>query len=174
MHDESRQLFADGNQDFTLPTLAVEIDNEDLTDEEIEAKLMGEDQHLVTHGVEDAISGETVKALLIPEETDIYLPNFVLDFSEATLLRKHQIACIDSFIVETGDTALYIYIKGAMNKVGMIDGAQAEAILPTCVAAVFGDKDHKNCQCKLYKDVERGKPVNEISEADISTLRLKI
>lgn len=168
------QLFADDSQDFQMPSLANEINSGELTDEEIEAKLMGDNQHLVTQGVEKAILGDTVKSLLIPEDTEIYLPNFVLDFSEATQLRQHQVEALDSLITVSGDTAVYIYINSGMQKLGMTNGSDIESILPVAIMSIFGDKEHKNCVCKLYKDVERGKPIRELKEADITTIRLKL
>ena len=56
----------------------------------------------------------------------------------------------------------------------VVDGKKIESILPVSIMSVFGDREHKTCSCKLYKNVERNKEVQEIKEADISTIRLKL
>lgn len=128
---------------------------------------------LITHGVEDALKGEKVKTLLIPETIEILLPNYVLDFRKAVKLRQHQIQSLATILVDDGDTAIYVCLQGQngsimMERIGMGDSEVLGGILLPGVKSIFGKS------CKLYRDVERGRPLKEMRQYDPEKIRLRI
>ena len=125
-------------------------------------------KHLISEGLSKAIGGEVVKSLMIPENLEIYTPNYVLDFREAKILRKHQISILTTLVRDDGDTHIYVCLANGMEKIGMGVGSILDSILQPGLESIFGKA------CKLYKDVEIGKPVYEVTSSDHSTIRLDL
>lgn len=124
---------------------------------------------LKSNGIEDAIaSSEYVKTLMIPENLNIELPNYVLDFRKAKVLRKHQIHTLTTLIRDDGDTNIYVCLTNGMEKIGMGVGSILDTILLPGIQSVFGDA------CKLYKDVRPNYPVVELKQQDPKSIRLDL
>ena len=82
MADSSNSLF-DYNGSPIMPDMQERIS---------ETGLMGGD-------VEKAIRGEVVKKVIIPEDTLIFQPNYVIDFSTVDTLYEFQMDALDPFII---------------------------------------------------------------------------
>ena len=129
--------------------------------------------NLVSHGVEEALSGKQVKSMLIPETKEILLPNYVIDFRAVEKVRKHQIQALNSFLVDDGDTAIYICLKAKdesviLEKIGMGDSNRLDRIILVGIKSVFGD------HCRVYQNVEHGKALRELKQNDPNKTRLRL
>ena len=67
----------------------IDVENARISDAELREKL-SEQSILMSEGVEDAIEGQTVKSMLLKENENIDLPNFVLDLSNLDGINKLQ------------------------------------------------------------------------------------
>ncbi|MBR1454664.1 MAG: hypothetical protein IJ593_08510 [Lachnospiraceae bacterium] len=126
------------------------------------------DKNLISSGVEDALKGETVKSILIPEDFEMMVPNYVIDFTGVNKVMRHQLVAISDTFSDDGDTAIYAIIKGEIQKLGMANGYNIDRIIVSGINSIFNGK------CKLYQDVERDKPLKELSLFDIHKIRLNI
>ena len=124
--------------------------------------------NLISKGTEEALKGEYVKSVLIPESFNIILPNYVIDFTKITKVYQHQLQSLSSILVEDGDTAIYIYMKDGLKKLGMGSGERLDRMLVAGITSIF------NNQCKVFRDVDRGKKLIEVTLNDISGARLNI
>ena len=124
-----------------------------------ETGLMGGD-------VEKAIRGEVVKKVIIPEDTLIFQPNYVIDFSTVDTLYEFQMEALDSFISSDGDVALYAFTKGGLTKLGTGISDLLDRVLTISVAKIFNGK------CPIYKDFQIGKPLKQVSDKDITSMRI--
>lgn len=124
--------------------------------------------NLKSDGIEKAILGETVKSLMIPESFELLLPNYVLDFREAKSLRKHQIQALATLVVDDGDINIYVCLGNGMEKLGTGYSWKLDDIIVPGMQSIFGD------QCRVYHNVERDKPVQELKVFDPTAIRLDI
>lgn len=134
----------------------------------IEQSELDKNYSLKSKGIEEAISHEYVKTLMIPENLSIDLPNYVLDFRQAKTLRKHQIHILTTLIREDGDTNIYVCLSNGMEKLGMGVGSLLDTILLPGIQSVFGES------CKLYKDVKPNSPITELKQQDPKSIRLEL
>lgn len=124
--------------------------------------------NLISEGIDKAIRGDVVKSLMIPENFELALPNYVLDFRQAKTLRKHQIETLATLVREDGDTNLYVCLSNGLEKLGMGVGVILNNVLQTGIESVF------NGVCRLYRNVEQGKPLQELRTLDPKTIRLEL
>lgn len=125
-------------------------------------------ENLKSQDIGLAISGEMVKAILIPEEVELFYPNYILDFTNAKTLRMHQVKALDTLIHPEGDVAIYAKLPNGLERLGMGLSSILDVILLTGMQSIFGN------QCTVYKDVERGKPSRPLSHRNIMELRLNL
>lgn len=159
MKDKDIQIF-DDNDEVVLPG----SEHGDGSDTPIDV----EESNLISHGVVDAISGEVVKSVLIPEDTGIIQPNYVIDLTDIKDVEPLQIVALDSLVHEDGDVALYLYITGGIQKIGMGYSWMLDKILVTAMNNVFGE------ECRVYRDFTPGEPVEVIDGKNITNLKLTI
>ena len=164
---ENIDLFANDGKAPVIPTVGPKVKLRDGEDEY--------NQHSVSHGaslisvgVEEAISGEMVKSVIIPETLDIGLPNYVLDFRGARNVRDHCLNALEGMLTDDGDTHIYIWLDKSLSRVGMGIGSSLDRILAPGMQSMFGG------MCRIYQDAETGKPVREIKQQDPSKIRLRL
>ena len=141
----------EGNDDVVIPSIE-----------------QSDSEKLKSEGIGDAISGDVVKSMIIPEDTDIILPNYVIDFSNIKEVFEIQIVALGAMLNENGDTALYIYNNGEMQRLGMAFGEVLNRVLVSSVDNLF------NGECILYKNVKVGEKAKVVKSNDITKLRLSI
>ena len=141
----------EGNDDVVIPSIE-----------------QSDSEKLKSEGIGDAISGDVVKSMIIPEDTDIILPNYVIDFSNIKEVFEIQIVALGAMLNENGDTALYIYNKGEMQRLGMAFGEVLNRVLVSSADNLF------NGECILYKNVKVGEKAKVVKSNDITKLRLSI
>lgn len=162
-------LFANNGETPAMPTPDIKVKNPNNPDGELLSSHSVSNGHsLISSGVEEAIKGDTVKSIIIPETVDLLLPNYVLDFRKASIIKKHQVNALVSMLTDEGDCAIYFYLPNGLERVGMAIGSVMDRVLPAGVQSIFGGA------CKLYQDVEKDKPLKEIKQQDISKIRLRI
>lgn len=153
MDSQNLQLFSHDQNKVVLPSVKVE------DTEKSGISLMSE-------GVLEDISGETVKTLRIKEEFEIDPNNFILDLSDVGQVTAAQKDVIKSLIAKDGDTAIYLYKKQGLIKLGVGNKYSLERVLPILKVHVFDNA------IRIYKNFSRGCAVNEIDTKDITKLRL--
>ena len=167
---ERIELFADDGAAPIAPSTA----NSEVADpsnpngEKVNVNSLSDGVSLISHGVEEALKGDMVKSLLIPETMDLLVPNYVMDFRKVKKLKKYQVKALTSIIAEDGDTAIYVCLSNGLEKLGMGIGARLDRVLPAGVQSIFGD------ECMLYQDVEKGKPLREVKQQDVNKVRLRL
>ena len=151
---ESIDLFSDNGKDPLIPVVP---------------QGNSVDDKLISKDISEAILGEYVKSIIIPESLDIVVPNYVLDFRGTEALRKHEVESLACLVDdEDGDIAIYACLGNGLVSLGMGVSTRIERILPVYVQSLFGNS------CRLYRDIERGKPLQEIKRHDVSKLRLRL
>lgn len=165
--DESIKLFSDNGKVPELPSID---ENQHINEDgKIENKnSIHNGANLISHGVEEALKGDVVKSILIPEALDLTLPNYLIDFRNISKIRRHQVIALDDMLSDDGDTAIYVFLKNGMTKLGMSDSSRIDDIILAGVKSIFG-KD-----CLLFQNVERGKPLRELKQKDVNKIRLRI
>lgn len=160
MPDEKENLFATDSTSVIIPSPSLSgADGTDATPNGVDLK---------SQDIKEAIGGEYVKSIIIPEDLDIIVPNYVIDFTSLKSLRVHQVKALDTLINPDGDVAIYLNLPKGLVKLGMGLGYKLDRILPIGIQSIFEK------QCKLYKDVQRGKPLQAISRQNLSERRLNI
>lgn len=123
---------------------------------------------LIENEIEGAIFGAKVKTVVLSEDSKIEIPNYVLDFSECTDISIFQKECLKNLRTKDGDTAIYMYNKQSILKIGYGHGYKLENLLALTKKHVFGDS------IKIYRNVEKNKPLSELITRDITKLRLNL
>lgn len=167
---ERIELFADdGVAPIAPSTCNLEVtDPSNPKGEKVNINSVSQGVNLISQGVEDALKGDMVKSILIPETMDLMVPNYVMDFRKARKLKKYQVKALTSILADDGDTAIYVCLNNGLEKLGMGIGARLDRVLPAGIQSIFGN------DCVLYQDVERGKPLREIKQQDVNKVRLRL
>lgn len=168
--------FLDSDESFQLPLenyrdslIIDEETGEVLGVRENEETTIESLQVLKSKGVEEAISGERVKSVIIKENDDVEIPNFTIDISENNYVMDIQTLALDSILRENGDTALYILDeKLGLIKIGYGDRLMLNKVLPRIIYNVFGP------EYKIYADFQIGKQAKLFNQANILTKRMNI
>lgn len=153
MENQEISLFGD-DSGVTLPTSMTTLNNEV--------------QDLISKDIGSAIEGETVKSLILDEDNEILLPNYIIDLSKLEAVEPIQIMALDSLLNEDGDMALYILIKGGIEKIGMAYKSQLDRILVPAMTSILGS------EVLIYKDYKPGEKVVIADMKNLSKLRLTI
>lgn len=152
---ESIKLFEADANNIVLPQINTEINDDD--------------KQLISESIDDAILGEKVKTLIIPEDTEIAPYNYIFDFTDLQSITVIQKSSLKSLISVYGDIQLYIYNqKKGLTAFGMGDKYSLERLVPIVKEYVF------NNEIKVYKNFQVGKPVEEVDGKDITKMRLKL
>lgn len=114
------------------------------------------------------LKGSEVKIVVLPEESSIQTPNYVLDFSECNEITIFQKEALMNLISKDGDTALYLYNKKALTRFGYGLSYKLENIMPLTKKYIFGG------DIKIYRDLRKNEPVDEVTIRDITKLRLNL
>lgn len=131
-------------------------------------KLSQEDKDMMDTDITDAISGSTVKKLLIPEDAEMELPNYVLDYTTVEQTSAFQKQAIKNLLSTDGKVAIYLYTDGRILKIGYGEEYKLNQIIDSFRANVADEN------VKVYKDVEIGKELREVRHKDISKMRFNI
>lgn len=159
--------FNDDGSNIVMPG-GLNIKDAKITKEDIE-EIVGNQENLISEGVEEAIKGTTVKSMILKEDDSIELPNFTLDISLVESMSQLQMEALDSLLHPDGNTAIYILSdKVGLVKLGMGLNGMLNKILPRVVYNVIGE------ECKIYGNFETGKPAKIISDSNIITKRMNI
>ena len=164
--DENNGLFADDGKSAVIPD--IESAQSESNNEIHNIHNQNKGTNLISSGVVDALKGEFVKSILIPEDFDLTQPNYILDFRKVEKLRKHQIQALASILVDDGDTAIYVYLKNGLEKLGMGLSYRLDRVLLAGVKSIFGE------ECLVYQDVDKDKPLRELKQHSIKDIRLRI
>ena len=163
--DSGINLFDSDASEPLIPSLK-EIDG--VSSDEVKRQLSIE-SNLISSGIDKAISGDTVKSMLLAEESGVMQPNYVVDFTDVSEVHNFQLEGLDALLNPDGDTWVYVYTKnGGLNKLGRGKSEVLDRILTIAVANLFDSK------CKIYKDFQIGKQLNIVSEKDITTMKLSL
>ena len=164
---ENIDLFANDGKAPIIPSIGEKVKLPD-SDKEFNQHSVSQGVSLISVGVEEAISGDKVKSVLIPETLEVSLPNYILDFRGAKNVREHCLAALEGMLTDEGDTHIYIWLDNVLSRVGMGISSSLERILPPGMQSMFGN------MCRIYQDAEPGRPVREIKQHDPSKIRLRL
>lgn len=123
---------------------------------------------LMSQDISQALLGEVVKTLIVPETMEIELPNYVIDFTNIDDLNVFQKESIKSLLSEKGTVAIYIHKKENMAKVGYGSKEKLDYMISTFRTHVLGE------DAKVYENVEKGKELIEVKMKDVTRLMMNI
>lgn len=153
--------------DVLMPGMGIKIDDEDISEKEI-LESTKSTTDIISKGIEKALSGETVKSVLIPEDISIVQPNYVIDLSKLTEIDPIQAMALDAILNEDGDMAVYIYTPGELEKIGMGYSWMLNRIIVSAIGNVFDNK------CLIYRNYAVDRELEIVDSKNIVHLRLSI
>lgn len=156
MDNESIDLFGDDGTNIQLPS----------TDETEKENIL--DISKTSDEIDNAISGQVVKQVLISEESEFIVPNYLIDLSSVEEFFPIQMTALKSLIHPDGDTAVYIALGKDTVKLGMGLSMALDRIVLQAVINVFG------ADCGVYRNFEPGAENVRMTAATIGHLRLSI
>lgn len=118
--------------------------------------------------IDNAIYGKEVKVIVLPEETSVEYPNYVIDLTNLSEITVFQKAALQNLLSKHGDTAIYFYLGKKFTRVGYGMAYKLENLLSLTKKHIFGD------EIKIYRNLEKGKPVDEVVSRDVTKLRLNL
>lgn len=125
-------------------------------------------QGITSDELSDAITGDQVKTLLLKEELDIAVYNYVFDLSDIDTMQPIQIESLKSILSRDGTVQIYLYKKEkGLVSVGFGDKYRLERMVPLLKTYVFDN-------IRVYKDLKKGETPNEVIKRDITKLRLNL
>lgn len=167
MAEEKINLFDTPADTPLMPSAEQKLADGSFTTEDIKQGLKsGAD--LISEGLDRAILGDTVKSMMIPEDVEIAVPNYVIDFTKLDELFEFQMEAIDALLHPDGDITLYAYTRAGLAKLGRGLSSTLDRILPIAIGNLF------ESNCVIYKDFVPGEELKIVSEKDITTMRLSI
>lgn len=135
----------------------------------ISSEVSEDSSKLISESINDAILGDQVKTLIIPEDTEIAPYNYIFDFSDLSSINVIQKSSLKSLISRYGDIQLYIYNKTkGLTAFGMGDKYSLERLVPLIREFVF------NNEIKVYKNFRVGETPEEVDHKDITKMRLNL
>lgn len=146
-----------------------DVDKNDVVLPTIEKDATQQSAELISEEIDGAILGDKVKTLIIPEDTDIALYNYVFDFTNLQSINVVQKSSLKALISLHGDIQLYLYNdKNGLTAFGMGDKYSLERTVPLIKKFVFND------EIKIYKNFRVGKQLEEVVSKDITKMRLNL
>lgn len=166
--DSSFKLFDTDGENPIIPSLDQKMDEGAINTEDIRQQLKsGTD--LISEGLERAIKGETVKSMMIPEDSSFILPNYLIDISKVEEMGDHHTEALDALCDDDGDVVLYLNtLHGEITKIGRGLSSKLDRIIASSMANLFSSK------ARVFKDFMPGQKLNEVSTKSIETLRLNL
>lgn len=145
----------------------------DAPDDEIVMPTSGEaevdkQKELIKSEIDNAIYGNEVKVVVLPEETVIEYPNYVIDLTDLNEISIFQKSALQNLLSKHGDTAIYFYLGKKFTRVGYGLSYKLENLLALTKRHIFND------EIRIYRDLEKNKPVDEVVSRDITKLRLNL
>ncbi len=135
----------------------------------ISNEMVEDSSKLISESINEAILGDQVKTLIIPEDTEIAPYNYIFDFSDLSSINVIQKSSLKSLISKYGDIQLYIYNKTkGLTAFGMGDKYSLERLVPLLREFVF------NNEIKVYKNFRVGETPEEVDHKDITKMRLNL
>ena len=135
----------------------------------ISSEVSEDSSKLISESINDAILGDQVKTLIIPEDTEIAPYNYIFDFSDLSSINVIQKSSLKSLISRYGDIQLYIYNKTkGLTAFGMGDKYSLERLVHLLREFVF------NNEIKVYKNFRVGETPEEVDHKDITKMRLNL
>ena len=124
---------------------------------------------LISKGVDEAISGEQVKTLLLPEDEVIEDENYVINLAEIESVSTMQLNALKCLLSHYGDIAIYLYTKKAgLKYIGFGERYELERLVPILKHYVFDDK------IIIYKDFKENGVANIVESKDITKMKLNL
>lgn len=124
---------------------------------------------LISKGIDDAISGEQVKTILLPEDNEIEAENYVIDLMDTESVSTMQLNSLKCLLSRYGDIAIYLYTrKSGLKYVGEGERYELERLVPLIKHYVFDDK------ISVYRDLQQGGKANKIESKDITKMRINL
>ena len=154
MEKSSVKLFDAPENEFVMPG----SNTEDLAKQ----------KELTKSEIDNAIYGREVKVVVLPEETTIEYPNYVIDLTELSEISVFQKSALQNLLSKNGDTAIYFYLGKKFTRVGYGMSHKLENLLALTKRHIFGD------EIKIYRNLEKNKPVDEVVSRDVTKLRLNL
>lgn len=119
--------------------------------------------------VKGALLGETVKTLILPEDSKILDKNFIFDFSDKDIITIFQKDVLKSLVSDTGTVGLYLYGKHGLVLFGLGEQYQLESLLPLIHKYVFAN------EITIYKDFQPGDLKPKVVDAkNIANMRIHL
>jgi hypothetical protein len=128
-------------------------------------------KELMSQGTEEAISGEYVKEVLIPDEYSINTPNFLIDLGEVSEMTPNQMSALSSLLtskLEDADTFIYLKTHRGIYQLGMAIKNKVDSLIGLVVQRAIGD------EIKVYRDITENNPGELVKLNDITKIRLNI
>ena len=119
---------------------------------------------LISTEIEDVLTGETIKNVLLKKESSLLVPYYLLDLREAKEITGSFIDALKSFIVDEGDTNFYIQTEEKVLSRGKINRTKDYLLFKTVLDSLLGDK------FKLYLDIGNG--LERVFTEDVRSVRL--
>lgn len=129
---------------------------------------LAQQAELTKSEIDNAIYGKEVKVIVLPEEATIEYPNYVIDLTDLSEITVFQKAALQNLLNKNGDTAIYFYLGKKFTRVGYGMAYKLENLLALTKKHIFGD------DIKIYRNLEKNKPVDEVKSRDITKLRLNL
>ena len=157
MDEATMKLFNSSNDNVVLPS--------------VNEKVVQQQEQLMSADIQGAISGDTVKKLLLPESSKIDPCNFSFDFSEmqsVTVFQREALKSLGSKKESKQNVSLYLYRKDGLVKFGMGEKYSLEREIPLLRHFIFGD------EIRVYKNYVEGEPIVEVTGRDVTQMRLNL
>jgi hypothetical protein len=129
---------------------------------------LAKQEALTKSEIDNAIFGRKIKTVVLPEEAQIELPNYVIDLTDLGEITIFQKAALQNLLTTGGDTAIYFYLGKRFTRVGYGMSHRLENLLSLTKKHIFSDK------ISIYRNLERDKPVDEVVTRDVTKLRLNL
>lgn len=153
--------------EIAMPSMSQDLDTGMISEKDIKDNLKS-GMELISEGLDRAISGDTVRKMMIAEDTNIAIPNYVIDFTNIDEMFEFQMEAMDALLHPDGEVTIYAYTRTGLAKLGRGLSSILDRILPLAISNLFADK------CKIYKDFNIGEIPKVVSDKDITTMRLSI
>ena len=155
MNDLDLKLFDDDSSEVVLPG----------------QHEISKNKELISVGTEEAISGEYIKEVLIPDEKVINTPNFIIDLGDMSEMTSNQMSAISSLLtykLEDADTYIYLKTHRGIYQLGMAVKNRVDSLIGIVIQKTLGDN------VRVYRDATDKKPGELVRLDDITKTRLSL
>lgn len=126
------------------------------------------DKAMYSKDITKAISGNAVETYLVDESNDIEVPNYMFNLVNKGSMSRIYLKIIKGLLSENGNVAIYLCNGKSVIKAGYGDDIKINSIISTIKSYIFND------DIQIYKNIERGKKLEEVKKRDITKLRMKL